>query len=90
MAMTPSQSVAAQQKAFKRATSLHPLNPSLILTSDSMYLSQMQDAQLDYMLGDLRAEIMSHSCDDYEFDGLCAQFDILIEELTARGLWSDE
>ena len=55
-----------------------------------MYLSQMQDAELAYRLDGLSQDILNHGAHDYEFDGLCAQYDAIVDELRDRGMWSDE
>ena len=52
-----------------------------------MYLNQMTDAQLITRINGLGEDILASNDHDYEFDGLCAQYDSVVDELQARGLW---
>ena len=52
-----------------------------------MYLNQMTDAQLITRINGLGEEILASASHDYEFDGLCAQYDSVVDELQTRGLW---
>lgn len=52
-----------------------------------MYLNQMTDAQLVQRINSLNEEILASTAEDHEFDGLCDQFDSVVDELQTRGLW---
>ena len=52
-----------------------------------MYLSQMTDAQLIERINGLGEDILASTAEDHEFDGLCAQYDSVVDELQSRGLW---
>ena len=52
-----------------------------------MYLNQMTDAQLIERINGLGEDILASDAQDHEFDGLCAQYDAVVDELQTRGLW---
>ena len=52
-----------------------------------MYLNQMTDAQLIERINGLGEDILASTSGDYEFDGLCSQYDSVVDELQTRGLW---
>ena len=52
-----------------------------------MYLVQMTDAQLIERINSLGEDILATSEHDHYYDGLCAQYDSVVDELQARGLW---
>ena len=52
-----------------------------------MYLNQMTDAQLVERINGLGEDILASTAQDHEFDGLCAQYDAVVDELQTRGLW---
>ena len=52
-----------------------------------MYLNQMTDAQLIERINGLGQDILESSAEDHIFEGLCAQYDSVVDELQTRGLW---
>ena len=52
-----------------------------------MYLNQMTDAQLITRINGLGEDILASTAEDHEFDGLCAQYDAIVEVLQDRGMW---
>ena len=52
-----------------------------------MYLVQMTDAQLIERINSLGEDILATSEHDHYYDGLCAQYDAIVEVLQERGIW---
>ena len=52
-----------------------------------MYLVQMTDAQLIERINGLGEDILASSEHDHYYDGLCAQYDAIVEVLQERGIW---
>jgi hypothetical protein len=52
-----------------------------------MYLNQMTDAQLIERINGLGQDILASTAEDHLFDGLCSQYDAVVDELQSRGLW---